>query len=275
MTLPGRLVLLGHPVAHSLSPRFQNAALRAAAIPLEYEALDVAAESVPGLLATLKGQFAAGNVTLPHKGAVAAACARLTATASRTGAVNTFWHEEDPRTGPVLVGDNTDVAGFQWLARSVLGAVPSGTRVALLGAGGGAAAVCAAVETWPEAGIVVFARNGQRAALLAARFPGLVTVAPAIEEALAGAHLVVNATPVGLAGAEMPVAVGLLPGDAAVMDLAYRPGETPWVRAARLAGHRAADGLEMLLAQGAEAFERWFGRAPDRAAMRAALVAGT
>jgi shikimate dehydrogenase len=63
----------------------------------------------------------------------------------------------------------------------------------------------------------------------------------------------------------------LLPRDAAVMDLAYRVGETPWVRAAREAGHRATDGLEMLIAQGARAFEWWFGIEPDREVMRRAL----
>jgi shikimate dehydrogenase len=87
------------------------------------------------------------------------------------------------------------------------------------------------------------------------------------------ATIVVNATPVGLQGEAVPVPVSQLPRDAVVMDLAYRPGQTPWILAARQAGHRAADGMEMLIAQGAEAFERWFGRAPDRDVMRQALAA--
>jgi shikimate dehydrogenase len=92
-------------------------------------------------------------------------------------------------------------------------------------------------------------------------------------EAVCESTLVVNATPVGLAGDAFPIEITAIPRDAAVMDLAYRAGRTPWVNAARAAGHRAADGLEMLIAQGAEAFERWFGRAPDRDAMRASLAA--
>jgi shikimate dehydrogenase len=87
--------------------------------------------------------------------------------------------------------------------------------------------------------------------------------------------LVVNATPIGLAGAgdaEMPVDVNRLPRGADVLDLVYRPGETAWVRAARARGHRAADGLAMLVEQGALAFERWFGMAPDRPAMWAAVT---
>jgi shikimate dehydrogenase len=265
--LPGRLVLLGHPVRHSLSPRFQNAALRAAGIPLVFEAIDVPPAALAGMLERLREEHAAGNVTVPHKASVAAACIRRTAVAERTGAVNTFWHE-----GNDLVGDNTDVAGFRALTRVVLGDEPRNARVALIGAGGGAAAVCTAIEAWDGATVVVHARGRDRAERLAARFPALVRLST-LEGAVRDADVVVNATPVGLTGDQVPVPLGILRGDAAVMDLAYCAGETPWVRAARAAGHRAADGLEMLIAQGADAFERWFGRAPDLAAMRAALAA--
>jgi shikimate dehydrogenase len=268
VSLPGRLVLLGHPVRHSLSPRFQNAALRAAGIPLTYEALDVPPHALADALAQLRAGRAAGNVTVPHKVAVAAACGRLTDLATRTGAVNTFWCE-----GRQLVGDNTDVAGFRALARSVLGDEPAGAIIGLLGAGGGAAAVCAAAERWKDARVVVHARTLERAVALQDRFPLLVSLASSPEEAVQTATLVVNATPVGLSGDEHPVALSAIPADAAVMDLAYRPGLTPWIAAARAAGYRAADGLEMLIAQGAEAFERWFGTAPDRDAMRAAVAA--
>jgi shikimate dehydrogenase len=266
VTLPGRLVLLGHPVKHSLSPRFQNAALKAAGIPLTYEAVDVLPEDVPAMMAQLREANAAGNVTVPHKAAVAAACDRHTPLAQRTGAVNTFWCEADH-----LIGDNTDVAGFRALAHTLFKRPPRDALLALLGAGGGAAAVCAVVEDWPGARVMVYARGHDRAAELAKRFPGLVTVASSLAEATEEATVVVNATPVGLQGDEVPVAMSDLPGDAVVMDLAYRAGQTPWIRAARQAGHKAADGLEMLIAQGAAAFERWFGRPADRDVMRAAL----
>ena len=268
MNLPGRLVLLGHPVRHSLSPRFQNAALRAAGIPLTYEALDVPPHTLGAVLAQLRAGRGAGNVTVPHKAAVAAACNRHTETATRTGAVNTFWCEETR-----LVGDNTDVAGFRALVVSVLGEEPTGVTVTVIGAGGGAAAVCAVVAGWAGARVNVHARSPDRIRALAERFPGLVKLVPSLEDAVRDADIVVNATPIGLSGDELPVSVSLLPGDAVVMDLAYRAGLTPWILAARAAGHRAADGLEMLIAQGAEAFERWFGRPPDRDVMRAALEA--
>lgn len=262
-SLPGRLVLLGHPVSHSLSPRFQNAALRHAGIPLTYEALDLEPAALSAALGALAREGAAGNVTLPHKRAVAAACRHLTPDAARVGAVNTFWHE-----GGALVGDNTDVAGFEAMARTLLGGMPRDATVFVLGAGGGAAAVCAAAAAWPGARVRVHARTERAARDLARRFPG-VTVTGL--DAVRAAGIVVNATPVGLGDDALPIPLGLLARDAAVMDLAYRPGETAWVRAARAAGHRAADGREMLLAQGAHAFERWFGFAPDRDVMRAAL----
>jgi shikimate dehydrogenase len=267
VNLPGRLVLLGHPVGHSLSPRFQNAALVAAGIPLTYEAIDVPPANLAAVLADLGRLGAAGNVTVPHKAAVYAACARHTEIASRTGAVNTFWHDRGD-----LVGDNTDVAGFLTLARKVIGSIPEGAGVALLGAGGAAAAVCAAIETWPSVKVALFSRTADRSLDLARRF-SFIRIEPTLESCLAGATVVVNTTPVGLTGSEMPTTIDQIPRDAAVMDLAYRPGQTPWIRAALAAGHRAADGLEMLIAQGAEAFERWFGRAPDRDVMRRAVEA--
>jgi shikimate dehydrogenase len=263
---PDRLVLLGHPVAHSISPRFQNAALRAAGIPLRYEAVDVAPEQLDEVLADLARQNAAGNVTIPHKEAVAARCARLSDVAARCGAVNTFWHERG-----ALVGDNTDVGGLDMVVRALLGSSSSGVRIALIGAGGSAAALLCAAEGWPTARVRVYNRHMPRAEQLVARFPLIASVATSLEDALHGATLVVNATPIGMRDDEHPVPVAALPSGAAVFDLVYRAHETAWVRAAREAGHRAADGEGMLVEQGALAFERWFGVPPDRNAMWKAM----
>ena len=264
--LPGRLVLLGHPVAHSLSPRFQNAALRAAGIPLEYEALDVSPDALDATLAELGESRASGNVTIPHKEAIAARCTRRSALADRCGAVNTFWYEDG-----ALVGDNTDVGGVDAIAAALLGVAREQARVALIGAGGSAAAVVAAVERWGSASVRLYNRNVERAHALAARFGASVQVVASVDEALDDATLVVNATPVGLHDDELPVPIAALPHRAAVFDLVYRANETAWVRAARTAGHRAADGEGMLVEQGALSFERWFGIEPDRNAMWRAL----
>ena len=264
--LPGRLVLLGHPVAHSLSPRFQNAALRAANIPLEYEALDVPSADLDATLAELAESRASGNVTIPHKESVAARCRRRSPLADRCGAVNTFWHEDG-----ALVGDNTDVGGVDAIALALLGESRATARVALVGAGGSAAAVLAAVERWGSATVRLYNRNVERARVLASRFGSSVEVVGSVARALEGATLVVNATPVGLHDDGVPVPIEALPREAAVFDLVYRSHETAWVRAARHAGHRAADGEGMLVEQGALSFERWFGIEPDRNAMWHAL----
>jgi len=262
---PSRLVLLGNPVSHSLSPVFQNAALRSAGIPLTYEAIEVAAPDLGHVLALLAEDNAAGNITIPHKEAAVALCARLSPLAERVGAVNTFWME-DAAGGGVLVGDNTDVGGFELLVKSTMDALPRG-RIALLGAGGAAAAALAAIEKWPGCEVTLYNRSQTRLARLASRFPVVTRTALTAEEAVQGAMLVVNASASGLEDDQFPVPIEALPFDAAVVDLVYRRGETPWVRAALACGHRASDGLPMLIEQGALSFEKWFGRPAPRASM--------
>ena len=271
--LPGRLVLLGHPVAHSLSPAFQNAALRRAGLPLVYDALDVEPPALADVLRGLARQRAAGNVTVPHKEQVARLCDTLTPLAERVGAVNTFWTDD----AGGIAGDNTDVGGFDAAVRALLGRAPANIRVALIGAGGSAAAVLAAVERWPGCYASVWGRTGARARALAGRFQVVAHATEFLAEAIRDADLVVNATPIGLADDGIPVPPGLLRRKAAVMDLVYRSDRetTPWVRLARARGLRASDGLAMLIEQGALAFERWFGVAPDREAMRAAVGVAT
>lgn len=261
---PGRLVLLGHPLGHSLSPRVQNAALKRAGIALHYEPLDVPRHALEATIDELRRQRAAGNVTIPYKEDVLAACDRLTDAAEAVGAVNTFWTAVDG----ALVGDNTDAPGFGLAAAAFLGRIPRGATVGLLGAGGGAAAVLHAMEKWEVTSVSVYSRDMKRAGRLAMRFPRMpAKLAPSANDAVRGASLVVNATPVGLSGNAMPVDVELLADDAEVMDLAYRPGKTAFVLAARARGLRAQDGLRMLVEQGALAFERWFSRPPDHEAM--------
>lgn len=261
---PGRLVLLGHPVAHSLSPRFQNAALRAAGIPIVYEAVDVSAEALQSTVDALRSADAAGNVTIPHKEAVVAMCDDLSSMARRAGAVNTFWCEDGR-----LVGDNTDVGGFRAAVAELRGEPPC--VIALIGAGGGASAALAAVEGWRGAQARVYSRTPRRTESLCSRFDGIASAARSAQDVVGGADLVVNATPIGLMDDAMPVDPSLLDAGAAVLDLVYRPGGTPWVRAARRRGLAASDGTTMLLEQGALAFERWFGVTADRGAMREAL----
>ncbi len=263
---PTRLVLIGDPVSHSLSPKFQSAAIDAAGLGVKYEAMKVSSADLEQVAQSLLDESAGGNVTVPHKTAFSRLCGERTATAERTGAVNTFWTRDGK-----LVGDNTDVAGFDAAARELLGEIPPGVKVAVIGAGGAAAAVLAAVEGWPGAKVRLFSRTLERSEKLAERFADFVRVDSALQTALAGATLVVNATPIGMTDDSVPLETEHLPRDSVVLDLVYRPGGTALTRAAHGAGHRAADGRTMLIEQGARSFEKWFGFAPDKRLMRAAL----
>jgi shikimate dehydrogenase len=236
-------------------------------VPLTYEAIDVSPASLAETARMLVAIRAAGNVTLPHKEAMRALCATCTPVAERVGAVNTFWVRDG-----ALVGDNTDVGGFDAAARRAFGTPPVNARVAILGAGGGAAAVLAAVERWPGARAVIASRSPDRARALVERFRAIAELGTSYESAVRGCTLVVNATPIGLTGDAVPVEPAVLDPETNVFDLAYRRGLTPWIVRARARGLRAADGLDMLVEQGALAFARWFAFEPDRGVMRRALA---
>jgi len=264
---PTRLVLLGHPVIQSLSPVFQNAALAHVGLALRYEALDVTSADLAVTLQSLGADGAAGNITIPHKEAVAAR-ARCTPLATQVGAVNTFWFEHG-----VLCGDNTDVAGVSAAIRALCPGGIAHARCAVLGAGGSAAAVLVALEQLGCRDIVVSARTPERARRLAGRVAVPIRIVDSAEDAVQEASLVINATPVGLRDDAMPVPPSALAPHAAALDLVYRHGETAWVRACREADHMAEDGLRLLLEQGASAFECWFGQVAPRAVMWQALAA--
>jgi shikimate dehydrogenase len=259
---PRRLVLLGHPVSHSLSPAILNAALAAAGIAVRYQAVDGTPDELESQLAELGAEQGGGNITIPHKMRALGCMDSLTSVAREVGAVNTF----RPNGTGKLVGHNTDVAGFDALARSV-DAIHEGMRVAVIGSGGGAAAVLSAIRRWPNASAHVFARNQTSSASLVARFSDVASVSPAPTNDGVAGDLVVNATPIGLTDESFPLPLDKLRPDAIVLDLVYRPGATAWVRAAHAGGHRAADGITMLVEQAAAAFAWWFGSEPDKGAM--------
>jgi shikimate dehydrogenase len=269
--LPGRLVLLGHPVSHSLSPVFQNAALAAAGISLRYEPLNVPADSLAAVLTDARAHRWAGNVTVPHKGAVYAACATLTPVAARARAVNAFQANPDG-----LHGHNTDVEGIRAAVRHLLGRDPTDSSIGVIGAGGAAAAVLTAVETWAGCKALVTNRSRSRLDKLVAEFRSIARASD-VDEIAGQADIVINATSLGLQPNDpLPIDPRTVRNDAAVLDLVYSRGTTRLVREARARGLRSADGLRMLVAQGAAAFEWWFGLTPDRELMwQTALVASS
>jgi shikimate dehydrogenase len=266
------LALLGDPVSHSLSPRIQNAAIHAAGLDGVYVALRASADDAAPLLLALARAGGGGNVTVPHKEAAARAVERRTATVDATGACNTFWLEDG-----LVCGDNTDVLGVSAAARALLGRDATGARVLLLGAGGSARAVVHALAADGAERIVILNRTRERAEALARQGgagKSAVSAAASVDE-LRGERfdLAVNSTSLGLrADDALPIDSDAGVTFDAALDLVYAPDETRWVRSLRSARIPAADGKEVLLGQGAAAFERWWGVAAPVDAMRQALA---
>ncbi len=264
--------VLGDPVAHSLSPVIQNAALEAAGQDGVYVALRATDVTFEGLVRGLAAAGGGGNVTLPHKARLLALADRALPDALRTGAANTFWADESG-----LVVDNTDVVGCR---RALLDLDPSGldgAHALVLGAGGAARAAVAALLDAGVARVAVHNRTHDRAARLVAESgdPRVVTV-EALDGDAGRADLMVNATSLGLRPDDpLPCSPDVLDATGArlALDLVYatRAQGTPWVEAARARGLEAADGRGMLLHQGTRAFERWWRHDAPLEAMRAAL----
>lgn len=262
------VLLLGHPVAHSASPAFQNAAFRAAGVDATYAAADVPPERLADAVRSLRALGCLGaNVTVPHKVAALQHLDALDASARAAGAVNTIVNDAGR-----LVGHNTDGAGALAALREA-GVDVARERALIVGAGGAARGVARALKDAGATIAGVANRTRENAQDLARRVGAPVVAWDARADAVADATLLVNCTSLGLHERDAPVVVDrALRVNLAILDAAYTAGETPLVRAARRAGCRAVvSGDAMLLHQGARAFELWTGRTAPVGEMRAAL----
>ncbi|HEV2558699.1 MAG TPA: shikimate dehydrogenase [Microvirga sp.] len=272
-----RAFVVGHPVKHSRSPLIHGHWLAEHGIDGSYERIDVAPEDFGRFVATLReGDYAGGNVTLPHKEAAFAAVDRRTGRAERLGAVNTLWFENGE-----LVGDNTDVTGFMAHLDASLGAGwEAGVDTALVvGAGGAARGIVAGLQERALARILVTNRTPGKADDLVAAFrrevgPRLETLPwDERDRAVAEAGLIVNTTSLGMAGQPpLDLSLAATRDGAAVSDIVYVPLRTPLLAAAEARGLRIVDGLGMLLHQAAPGFARWFGVTPRVTPALRALV---
>ena len=283
MPLPisGRTALvgvLGDPVRHSLSPAMHNAALAELGLEWAYLALPTPAADLATVVRALEAMGCRGlSVTIPHKQAVAELCRERSALAQRVGAVNTLV----PLDGGGWMGTNTDVEGFMAPLRH---GPWQGKRALVLGCGGSARAVVAGLVELGVGATTVAARRPEALAAFAQTCgpwaPQLIPLAwgdldSATDNALAQADLVVNTTPIGMAGAKDPAGATdpaalkacplnsaqldqLRPG-ATVYDLIYTPRPTQLLRQAAQRGCPTQDGLEMLVQQGAAALRLWSG----------------
>jgi len=263
--------VIGSPVRHSLSPAMHNAAFDELELDWVYVALEVAPSEVAAAIAGMRAfGFGGLSVTIPHKAAVLGEVDETSEASAAVGAVNTVVPLGDGR----LRGENTDVGGFL-ASLSDEGFDPAGRPCLVVGAGGAARAVVHALAGAGAADVVVLNRSPRRAEEAAALAGPRGRVG--VPADVAKVDLVVNATPLGLAGAGGDV--GALPLDPAalrpgqlVVDLVPNPAVTPLLRAAGAAGARVAGGLGMLVHQGALAFELWTGRSAPLAVMRRAAL---
>ena len=270
-----RVVLIGHPVAHSLSGAMQQAAFDAQGIDAKYELWDRAPIALPDAIAEVRGDdFLGVNITIPHKERVVPLIDKLTEEAQATGAVNTLTRE-----GRRLVGHNTDVPGFAAALDKLVGRQKMPRQAVVLGAGGGARAVVYGLIRAGFQRVVVFNRHLHRGEGLVKFFgrsaahmelKAMPWHESIIESELARTKVLINATSIGLLDDVSPIPGEVITGDLLVLDLIYK--RTRLLRDAESAGAAANDGETMLLHQGAAAFTLWTGQPAPLQVMSEALA---
>ncbi len=268
-----QLFVIGDPVAHSLSPLLHQAMIDQTGTAYRYDVRTVRPEELPAFVRWAKDGGCAGfNVTMPHKEAILPLLDEVDTTAASCGAVNTVCIREGR-----AIGHNTDGTGFlDSLAGQ--GFYPQSRTVLLLGAGGAAKAVGHALAAAGAGRVIVCARRLERAAALAAQLPGcgegIVLAQDAIQQAVSACDLLVNATPLGMAGSPAFARLDFLqamPPHAVVYDLVYHPRRTALLEAAARQGLRTVGGIDLLIRQAVRAFTFFTGETPDTAALYAAL----
>ena len=277
--MPQRLGIIGHPIGHSISPVFQQAALDVIGFDGVYEAWDVAPEGVGEFVAGLRSPGTLGiNVTVPHKEAVIPFLDEVDDWASTAGAVNTIVNRDGR-----LTGHNTDGIGFLRALREGAGFDPRGRDVLVLGAGGSARGVVYALARAGIAQLFIANRTLERAERLAhlAIDSGVASEALALSDAPGATRevaLIVNCTSMGMVHGPdetgAPLSAADIPSTVLVNDLVYNPLETPLLREAARAGAATLGGIQMLVYQGAASFEMWTGHdAPVAVMLEAATAA--
>jgi shikimate dehydrogenase len=284
---PIRLGVFGDPVAHSLSPQMQNAALGACDIHMQYARFHIRANELRSALLFLrKRDFVGINLTVPHKIAAFSHVDEADESATRVGAVNTIRVRDEK-----LIGSNTDGEGFLRAIRTEFSIDLRDLRVMVIGAGGGTGRAIAwqcALENCER--LVLVNRTLEKANALTEElrpfFSGPRVLGPSarietvawdesvMRAQLADVDLIVNATPLGMNPSDpTPIPARLLAPHHIVFDCVYGASKTALLRAVEEVGGRGANGLSMLLYQGASSFSIWFNRDAPLEAMRAALHA--
>lgn len=267
--------VIGHPINHSRSPLIHGTWIAQHGLDASYEAIDVAPDQLPAFFERLRrGEFAGGNVTIPHKQDVFALCDSVDPLATSIGAVNTLVVENDR-----IHGSNTDYLGFLGnLDAEAPGWSDRLDTAIVLGAGGAARAILVALQSRNVGSIVLLNRTRDTAEKLAAEMSGSISVAPfdSFNDVAPLAQLVVNTSSIGMHGSRFEnLDFSKLPKGALVTDIVYTPLQTPLLQDAKAQGLKIVDGLGMLLHQAVPGFEAWFGVRPEVDKALRAKIEGT
>ena len=284
--LPARLAVLGNPVAHSRSPQLHQPALDEAELNMRYIRLEVPAGELPKAFRLMReNNFVGCNVTVPHKFEALENCSQLDESAQLLGTVNTVHFGEDGKT----LGFNTDGPGIVRAIRQEFQLDLSDLRILILGAGGGAGQAIATQCTAEGCEQLILVNRSidklvtleskllpefqKRHSLVGPsdRLQILSLDSPSLSEAMSSSDLVIQTTSLGLKPEDpLPISSRLLEPHHLVYDTIYQPSITRFLGAAKERGARTANGLSLLLHQGALSFTHWFpGTQPLEAMTRA------
>lgn len=245
------LAVIGHPIAHSLSPQLHEQWLRASGLFGRYEAIDATPDELPALFAAMReGDWDGFNVTIPYKEVVVRYLDDLDEAAKQAGAVNTVY-KRDGR----LIGTNTDGAG---LVQALMPYTDFTGRVLIVGAGGAARGI---VQALPTRDVTIVNRTVERAKALADTFGVVYTTFDEMD--VSRYDVIIQTTSVGMDERSTPLSLEGLRQNTVVCDIIYRPLVTPMLQEAKRRGSKVVTGVAMFVGQGALSFEKWTGVKPD------------
>jgi shikimate dehydrogenase len=273
-----KIVIVGYPLGHTLSPIMQNAALDAMGLRKEYhyDTYPISSEELPRFIQLIgSGTIEGANITIPYKSQIMSLLSCFSPESIAIGAVNTLYRDKEQ-----VVGCNTDVIGFIEALKENNVNVRN-LRATILGAGGAAKAVAYALVKEGVERLEILNRTPRHARALAESLRSHKNVEidwdqiSNVHERRLETGLIVNCTPVGMSGhslTESPLPKVPFSKNVVVMDLIYNPLQTRLLREAEKAGCKTIDGVSMLVHQGAAAFEIWTGERPPINIMRKAVL---
>lgn len=268
------LGIFGYPIKHSLSPYMHNAVCHELSLPYFYVPFQVAPEKLGQAVDSIRTLGIQGiNITIPHKESVMQYLDKISHEAKLIGAVNTIKNENGK-----LIGYNTDGRGFVASIKEDFDVMPKGKSFIILGAGGAARAIAIQLAIEGCSKIIIANRSLSKAKNIAeninANVPSCIAEAVELNSSIlvSGADMLINTTSIGMKKEDQSIVdPELLSAIPMVSDIIYNPPDTPLLKEARKRNAQAANGINMLVFQGAIAFEIWTGVTPPIKTMRSAL----